>query len=616
MTVGEGVEQSLVTAVDLAACAFEDPIASLRAPDAANLATAYRQAAAGSADPCARVYDFLAAICGIHLDPEARGTVWGPMMTFSDQRTLIPSDIKGAQSDVLEGVVATIRHPVLRARLADVVWSNDLRKGAVGKAAIDAYCDCIEGLLSGSLTNPYKAAGLDLMTAQRLTQRALQIASAVGKKGALPDRLKDALRALYAAALKDGEHVAFSRVAKLGFDYRLLEEKQVAGDAEQIASVKPESYADAIRMVLDLAGHLYERVGDTASHQRCAIAAVRQLLRMRDECHQAGAKAGWVMDALLRLRHIRGQEAEDLEAQLEDELRRLQRASMREMGSFEINIDQPEAREKILEMFAAFDLPTGLKSFALLDASPKTEELKAAVLEEAKAAPLVAMISGKHVDEEGKTIVVTEGAGDGQPPEDWFVRAIGQKESLRRAMLVANGIEPVRRMFAAAIALEERHFVPIAWQSHFIPEIKAPIYAAGFAKFFQGDFMSAAHLLIPQLEPSLRHILKARGGDPTKRRDDATEEDRSIDGIISNHRENLEAILGQPLVDEINRLFNIKPGPALRHELAHGQLTPGECFGPDVIYACWLLYRICCLFLVKQWDERVRPALEIEEPGR
>jgi hypothetical protein len=103
---------------------------------------------------------------------------------------------------------------------------------------------------------------------------------------------------------------------------------------------------------------------------------------------------------------------------------------------------------------------------------------------------------------------------------------IARAESLRRAMVVANYIEPVRLLVNELIAIEERHFNPIVWQSVFVPQLQAPLYALGFARFFQGDLASAAHLVIPQLEPSLRHILKAHGADPTKRRDDATEEDR------------------------------------------------------------------------------------------
>jgi hypothetical protein len=102
-------------------------------------------------------------------------------------------------------------------------------------------------------------------------------------------------------------------------------------------------------MALDFAGGLYKRVGDRGGEQRCQVRAVCQLLRMRDECKEAGAKAAWVMDALLRLRHMKGDEALALENDLEDELRRLQRASLREMGTFAVNIEVPGERDRIIE---------------------------------------------------------------------------------------------------------------------------------------------------------------------------------------------------------------------------------------------------------------------------
>jgi hypothetical protein len=336
---------------------------------------------------------------------------------------------------------------------------------------------------------------------------------------------------------------------------------------------------------------------------------------MRDQVNQAGAKAAWVMDALLRLRHIKGEEAVSLENDLEDELRRLQRASLREMGSFAVNIIVPGEQERITDLFSGMDFSTVLKSFALVDRSPTTEELKAEALRMGQVSPLNSMMGVKHIDQEGKTVVNTSGAGSAEPPQDWYASMVGRSESLRRAMVVANNIEPVRLFISGMVAIEERHFNPIVWQSHFVPQTQAPIWALGIARFFQGDFMSAAHLLIPQLEPSLRHILKAHGADPTKRRDDATEEDRSLDAIIGNHRQTLVSILGAPLLDELDRLFNMHPGPAVRHDVAHGQMTAGECYSADVIYACWLLYRVCCLFLVEHWDERIRPSVAIEEPG-
>jgi DNA mismatch endonuclease Vsr len=99
---------------------------------------------------------------GIHLTPADRGKMWGPEAQKADRRTMVPSDIRGRQSDVLEVVLPRIRHPALRARIADVVWTNDLRKGAVAKVAIDAYCDCIEGLMDGSLKAAFPVDGRDL----------------------------------------------------------------------------------------------------------------------------------------------------------------------------------------------------------------------------------------------------------------------------------------------------------------------------------------------------------------------------------------------------------------------------------------------------------------------
>ena len=97
-----------------------------------------------------------------------------------------------------------------------------------------------------------------------------------------------------------------------------------------------------------------------------------------------------------------------------------------------------------------------------------------------------------------------------------------------------------------------------------------------------------------------------------KRRDDATEEDRSLDAIIANHRGDLLEMMGEPLLDELNRIFNLQPGPTLRHDVAHGQLSGGQCHSADVIYACWLLYRVCCLPLLTRWDEFVRPGVSTE----
>jgi hypothetical protein len=322
------------------------------------------------------------------------------------------------------------------------------------------------------------------------------------------------------------------------------------------------------------------------------------------------------MDALQRLRHIKSDEALAMEADLEVELRQLQRASIREMGVFSVDVRMDAERDRILGQFAELDFSTALKSFALLENSPKMEDLKEQAIKQAEQNPLTTMMGAKHLDDEGRTVVNTAPAGSEEPPEDWYVHIIGQAESYRRAVVVANSIDPVRLFIGRMVAIEERHFRPIVLQSPFVPPLQAPLFALGFTRFFQGDFASTAYILFPQLEASLRHLLKARGTDPTKRRDDATEEDRSLDALMRNHRTELVSIFGEPLLDELDRIFNVQPGPTLRHDVAHGQMSAGQCYTADVIYGCWLLYRVCCLFLMRGWGEYVQPGLAIEEPGR
>jgi hypothetical protein len=614
------VEPPLVTLAQFEGCTFNDPVSGLSQVGMTAISIAYRQAMMAADPSCKEVFRLLADIAGIHLTPADRGKMWVPGVQMGSGRTMLPSDIRGEQSDVIEAVLPAVRHPALQARLADVVWSNDLRKGAAARIAVEAYCACVDGLMSGEFGAVHPVNGRNLVDAQVPAQRALQIASAIKKKSApLPDRVGNALKGLYHQALREAQPFVFSRFAQLCVDYSLIEPRQAAQDLESVGTASGVGIPpEVIRMALDYAGVLYGRVNDDESELRCQMGAVRQMLRMRDECAQAGAKASWVMDALLRLRRIKTDEAAALELELESDLRLLQRASMRELGTFEVDIRMPAEKERILGHFAAMDFSTALKSFALLEPSPKIEDLKAAALKRAEDNPLSGMMGVKHVDDEGRTVVNTAGAGSGseEPPDEWFVRMFAEAESYRRAVVVANAIDPVRTLIGQTVAIEERHFAPIVWESPFVPQLQAPLYTLGFARFFQGDFASAAYILFPQLEPSLRHILRAHGADPTKRREDATEENRSLDAIILNHRNELLAMMGEPLLEEVNRIFNVQPGPTLRHDVAHGEMSAGQCYSADVVYGCWLLYKLCALSLVEKWDERVGPALAMEEPGR
>lgn len=63
-------------------------------------------------------------------------------------------------------------------------------------------------------------------------------------------------------------------------------------------------------------------------------------------------------------------------------------------------------------------------------------------------------------------------------------------------------------------------------------------------------------------------------------------EDRSLSGLLSNRREQLESVFSIDLIYTIDLLFNLKGGPCLRYEIAHGKLASGACYLHSSIHAC------------------------------
>ena len=149
--------------------------------------------------------------------------------------------------------------------------------------------------------------------------------------------------------------------------------------------------------------------------------------------------------------------------------------------------------------------------------------------------------------------------------------------------------------------------------SPFVPCDRADVFALGFIRFFQGDFISAAHILVPQLENSVRHILSRDGQDTSTIRSNMTEESRSLPSMLNNYRDELERILGPAIVFDMDNVFVFEGGPKIRHGIAHGLISGAECFSADAIYACWLIYRLCCLPLLRDWAKVAESLDEIAD---
>jgi len=604
-----------LTAEDLVGIAVEAPIADLKTCSSHDFRTryaqAFRQAGTTGDVVAARVYGVMESLSGMSLRPRDRGAVWGAGVGGTTWRWAIPDDFLGPETQVLADLAPQLQNPGLRARVADVAWTNARALGATAAVAIEAYCDCAEGLTAGTVEPWLKPEGLHpVIEAVDPIHRALQIAHRTSKKTKRPARPGAVFTTVYDTARAERAFQSFRDLAEIALHFELRTAAEVAADAEAlVAGVKDTKTCMVVGPIWRMAADLHDGLKDSEAKRRCLIGAYEQTLLMRQQVSKsAAADAHWVTEALQQLRHIDGLEAE--EQALEIELKRLQKASLKEMRGIPVDLMIGDEANQTARHFESLDLAEALKQFALLASSPSPESLRQEAMDLKVLTPLSTMFGTVHLDGDGRPVARTPGAPhEGEPDPSWLMHMAQQFDKLRRNRAVGAAVHPARVVIQSRFEPQERHFAPIVAMSPFVPASQAPLMALGFTRFFQGDFMSAAHLLIPQIEPCLREVLCRKDLDPSKRRDNATEEDLSLDRLLDKYKDELGEILSPAIRDEIDRLFNASPGPGLRHEIAHGQLSAGGCFSHEVYYACWFLYRICALFLVDHWDETVRPEL-------
>jgi len=556
-----------------------------------------------------RGYNVLAVICSYHFNPN-RTDAFSPQIMMDGRRSLIPNDYIGEQQDVLIQITERIDHPLLRARIADSCWYTNRKLHRMAEVASRSYLDAVNMFFARVLFYQYESDFEVPSKVVDLVDRAFSIYASTGKRKSIPDYAKQTFSKAYEIAKDKLNIIAFHRLSSLGNNFGLLEWKDIAKDAESIAiATKDKQYAEAVKKVWLHAAYAYSKIGDKDASNQCKVNAVEQTLRLRDAVSSSMAKASWTRDAIGELRSIGGMN--DRIAELKSELQQYEEDSLSELSEFSIPIDLTEERRATIENFEGLGIHEMLYRLAFASRPPEKIALHKNCLQK-KNKYFLSSIAGKsYSDEQGKMIAQSPSAGfRDKPSEEWFDHESLTEVGFRYHVEAEAFIKPACITMVQNESIDERHIEPIVYHSAFIPPGHEAIFALGFARMIQGDMVSAVHMLIPQLENSLRYVLTNRGLRTAKLNVDLTQEDQSLSQMYSNRKEELEKAFGQDITYIFHLLFNLKGGPMLRHEMAHGKLTIGDCYSAPCIYACWLIFHITCLPLVSFWKTHIEPAIQ------
>ena len=596
-----------VTTDDFAAVDLEAPIRESTKVDCHSLGFLYASAAAVPPEDAhdetrLRAYRLLASVALMHFKPEDRTEPYGPDHVFGDRRGIIPSDLRGDQSDVFAEIATNIQNPGLKARLSDVAWHNNRQLPAIAGQAIDAYCDAVQAVLDGTAQFSHQSKTASSRDGSKMLRRASQIANATGWKDPQAARLRALIRDVILDAFGRNDHRGFLNVGELSLQFGAEKPVTIAANAEALAVANdPDPHTS--RELWELAAFAHRQSGNDRERDRCLVRAA--------ECHvklaEADGAQGMVasahfMNAIEALRRVPG--TRERRQELETRLRDAQASIRDEMGVISTPVDLTPLVTETRRLVGGLGLAQALAEFATLSDSPDPDELRNDTVKLAEENPLFGLMPASMVDEEGKVVAKSPGlAGDEDDSDLALHHLIARIETLRRQSDVQGMIEPARRLIHREHPLDHSDFRLLAEMSPFVPADRGAVFALGFTRFFGGDFVSALHILVPQLENSLRFLLKQAGVEPSAIHSDMTQENRTLSVLLTRHRDSLEATIGAAIVYEIETLFVFPGGPTIRHQVAQGLMSGNDCYGTDAIYACWFIFRLCCLPLFPHWEQ-------------
>ena len=208
------------------------------------------------------------------------------------------------------------------------------------------------------------------------------------------------------------------------------------------------------------------------------------------------------------------------------------------------------------------------RTFALFTYSfiPKIDQARVTVQELAKNTPLVFMMPTTLFDEKGRpkaSIGNIENDLDGQ-----IVHNISQSMHIGAVYLNATIYEGIKReLFTKETVLEYLKNSPA------ISLERMPIISKGVQAYFDGDYIVAIHLLIPQIEEALRSILDTCGIPTLKpNRNGNGFQLRILDDILRD--ELAKQCLTEDFASYLRILLTDNRGWNLRNEVCHGCARP------------------------------------------
>lgn len=591
-------ENTNISLDDFNACGWHEALEEARREDYSSmwqqLSSRARKATEDGDLEIGKVLWLLADACSMMLKPNSLNEPFAPFMVMEGKRSALPEDFKEEDIEFFSQIIPLIDEPKLCARISDIVWLLQKPKNPEhALSAIDNYRS-IE-----ITTESWIRDGRECW--DRAVQLCLMLRAGAGERlKEIESKIVDALKG---TSSEDGYLANW--LADLLSKHRLgsKDKKDIAEKLAELATFFEDSGdLHRARDYLDAASEWYKKSED---YEQSTMMIVRNAECWVKEAiaRQAGdnpsnmVAARFYESAIHKYRTIpRASRDQHNGEERITELRRLMNEagenSLNEMGQITSGpIDISELIENSIKAVKGKDLSEALLQFANVYRGARTEKIRSFSEEMIRNHPLQSLFAATHMSSDGRVIAKKPAADFGGEDQDSVIWPEMVKHYVMELSLVVQGaIWPALDVIRQEHRLRETDFYSFVKRSRVVPPDRIRLMAKALFQGFDGDFVNALHLLIPQIENLVRYHLKQHGEKTTKIYDNGIENENGLSKLMENPK--VEDIFGKDLVFELKAIFCDPFGPNLRNELAHGLIGYEESQNIYSIYAWWLVFRL------------------------
>ncbi len=533
---------------------------------------------------------FLAEVCSLHPDYSQAGNAydlpWSPA-----------SQLPASGLDALETTIDQIRDPEFRARVGDVLWEFRRRHRAA-ETTVRALIDSSQALES--------IEHWPLFTAR--LERALGLAAKLGRGKPLHQHV---------CAHVEASIQKYRHEPKAGFLCAKLIKilgQQKRLDAAEYATISQELAEQLTALKQWDQAHEYWRLCATFNQRLSDTDATKSALQRAAECWVQKAETNhlgdkpdhlfashWMGIAFHELQQAAADE--ERRAQVHRRFRELQQLGMQQMKPLKLSdavVEMAEAHASQLAGLgkghvSGYSFQRAIFRLAFMVPPPNPDEIKQRIESESRQSVFMNLMPTATITETGLMADQLGPMPNSAGPErdEWMLKRAYFHARQFEWPDLAQLIEAARHQVIDEHAGGFDELAFLVASNPFIPRGHEPLYLRGLHAGLFGDWVIAVHLLVPQLEASIRWVFEQRGFITSTVEPEGIQQERLLGKLL--FRAEMETVFGRERSFNLRGVLVEKFGFNLRNDMAHGFISEQGFFSPAAPVLWWLVLQMCCL---------------------